>query len=411
MTELTDKTLAINGGEPFRKEPFPAWPIWDESDAEAVADAIRSGQWGIGGGSVAKFEQAFAAYHHARHAVCLVNGTAALEVALRAIGLEAGDEVIVPPYTFIATASACLIVNAMPVFVDVEPTSYNLDPNRIEEAITDRTRAIIAVHIAGCPADMDAITAIARKHGLAVIEDAAQAVGAEWKGRRVGAIGAVGTFSFQSSKNLNSGEGGACLSDSDELAARCWSLHNVGRVKEGAWYQHPILGWNYRITQMQAALLLNQLGRLEEQAHRRSENAVYLSQLLAQIPGIAPPQPDPRVTRHAWHLYIMRYQQEAWAGLPRAKFIEALSAEGIRCSPGYVPLYKEKAFSNPDVYRAAFTSASRAINYDQVHCPVTEKACREEAIWLYQSLLLGTRKDMADIAGAIAKIRNTVSLP
>jgi len=408
MTELTDTSLAVNGGQPLRTAPFPTWPIWDESDVAAVTEALRSSHWGIGGGAVATFQEELAAFHQARHAICLANGTTALEVALRAVGLEAGDEVIVPPYTFIATASACLMVNAVPVFVDIEPVSYNLDPACIEPALTDRTRAIIAVHIAGCPADMDAINAIARKHGLRVVEDAAQAVAAEWKGRRVGAIGDIGTLSFQSSKNLNCGEGGACLTDQDDLADRCWSYSNVGRVREGAWYQHPLLGWNYRITQFQGALLSSQLKRVEEQANRRSENAEYLSLLLAQIPGLSPPQPDPRVTRHAWHLYVIRYHQEQWAGLPRAKFIEALNAEGIKCSPGYVPLYKEKAFRNPDVYGAAFRLASRPIDYDQVVCPVTEKACREEAVWLYQALLLGTRQDMEDIAGAIAKLRRVV---
>jgi len=408
MTELTDSALAINGGEPVRKTAFPSWPVWDESDVQAVAETLRTGQWGIGGGAVAKFEQEFAAYQHARHCSCLVNGTAALEVALRSLGVEAGDEVIVPPYTFIATASACLMVNTVPVFVDVDPESYNLDPAQIEAALTDRTRAIIAVHIAGCPADMDGILAVARKHDLRVVEDAAQAVGAEWKGRRVGAIGDVGTFSFQSSKNLNCGEGGAVLSDDDELANRAWSLQNVGRVKEGAWYQHPVLGWNYRMTQMQGALLLSQMKRLDAQCATRSENAAYLSSLLAEIPGIDPPQPDPRVTRHAWHLYVMKYRQEQWGGLPRAKFIDALNAEGVRCSPGYVPLYKERAFRNPDVFNAAFAQASRKIDYEQVNCPVTERACREEAIWLYQSLLLGSKADMDDIAAAVWKIRKSV---
>jgi dTDP-4-amino-4,6-dideoxygalactose transaminase len=406
MTTLKGSELAINGGTPVRTTPFPKWPVWDESDVEAITETLRSSQWGIGGGAVEKFEKAFAEFQQARFCSCVTNGTAAIEVALRAVGVEAGDEVIVPPYTFIATASACLMVNTVPVFVDIEPDTYNLDPTKIEAAITDRTRAIVAVHIAGCPADLDGITAIAKKHNLKVVEDCAQAHAAEWRGRRVGAIGDVGTFSFQSSKNLNSGEGGACVTDNEEIHQRCWSLHNVGRIPSGQWYQHPLLGWNMRMTQFQGALLLNQLKRLPAQAERRTANAEYLTRQLNQIPGIRPMRVDERVTRHAYHLYIFRYNAEEFGGLPRMDFIKAMSAEGITCSSGYVPLYKEKAFRNPDVYAAAFKLASRPVDYDKVSCPVCEKACAEEAVWLYQAWFIGDdHRDMDDIVAAIEKIR------
>ncbi|HUT73406.1 MAG TPA: DegT/DnrJ/EryC1/StrS family aminotransferase [Armatimonadota bacterium] len=404
MTTLKGSNLAVNGGQPVRVIPFPAWPVWDESDVAAVADAVRSGKWGIGGGRVERFEGEFAEFQQAKHCTCVVNGTAALEIALRAVGVEAGDEVIVPPYTFIATASACLVVNTVPVFVDIEPDTYNLDPAKIEAAITDRTRAIIAVHIAGCPADMDGITAVARKHHLTVIEDAAQAHGAEWRGRRVGAIGAVGGFSFQSSKNLNAGEGGACVTDDEEIYQRCWSLHNVGRVRSGGWYEHPLLGWNYRMTELQGALLSSQLRRAPAQIERRSANAAYLTERLNAIPGIRPLRVDERVTRHAYHLYIFRYDAAAFGGLSRDDFVAALSAEGITCTKGYVPLYKELAFHQPDVYAAAFALAGREMDYDRVRCPVCERACAQEAVWLYQAWLTGERAEVDDIADAIEKI-------
>jgi dTDP-4-amino-4,6-dideoxygalactose transaminase len=406
MGKLKSIKLAINGGKPIRTEHFTKWPVWDASDVEALAEALRSDHWGIGGTKVKEFEEAFAAFQGARHAVCCANGTTALEIAIRAVGLEAGDEVIVPAYTFIATASACLMTNTVPVFADIEPDTYNLDPRRVEEAITERTRAVIPVHIGGCPADMDGITDVAGRRGLRVIEDCAQAHGAEWRGRRVGAIGDVGTFSFQSSKNLNSGEGGCCVTDSEELYLRCWSLHNVGRIPEGKSYEHKLLGWNYRMTEFQAGLLLNQLKRFEEQAKRRSENAAYLTERLSQIDGINPTKVDERVTRHAYHLYIFRYDASAFNGLVREEFIEAMNAEGITCSAGYAPFYREPAFRNLDVYSAAMKLARRRVNYDEVACPVAERACKEEAVWLYQAWLLGTRKDMDDIVRAIEKIRD-----
>jgi dTDP-4-amino-4,6-dideoxygalactose transaminase len=409
MTDvLKSPKLAINGGPKVCARPQPKWPVWDETDAEALDGALRSGWWGIIGGKagdkVAEFEQAFAAFQQAKHAVSITSGTAALEIALRACGLEPGDEVIVPAYTFIATASACLMVNAVPVFVDIEPDTYNIDPAAVEAAITPRTRAVVPVHIGGCPADLDAITAIGKKHNLKVIEDAAQAHGAEWKGRRVGAIGDVGCFSFQSSKNLNCGEGGACVSDNDTLYLRCWSLHNVGRLPEGEWYDHPLLGWNYRMTTFQAALLLSQMARLPEQMRRRTENAQYLTRRLDEIEGIRPNRVDERVTGHAYHLYIFRYDAAAFNGLPRGDFIRALNAEGVPCSSGYTPLYRNDAFKQPDVYAAAF-SLGRKIDYSKVYCPVTERAGAEEAIWLYQTWFLGTREDMDNTADAILKVQ------
>lgn len=393
--------LAINGGAPVRKKDFPLWPIVDKSDEENLLRALRSRRWGLGGGMISKFEAKFAEFCDAKYAVAVPNGTAALEVALRGVGVKAGDEVIIPPYTFIATASAVLTVNAVPVFVDIEADTYLLDPDKIEAAITPRTAAIIPVHIAGLPCDMDRIMRIARKHKLAVIEDACQAHGAEWKGRPVGAIGNAGCFSFQSSKNLSSGEGGVCVTDDRRTHERMWSLHNCGRVPEGAFYEHHLLGWNMRMTEFQAALLLSQMRRLPAQMKRRDQNGAYLTELLNQIEGIKPQKWTKGTTRHAYHLYMFRYDKRAFRGVPRRRFIEALTAEGVGCSAGYVPLYRERIF----VVDPAVDVFAGKVDYSKVRCPVCERACTEESVWLYQRLLLGSKRDMEDIAKAIGKIQ------
>ena len=395
--------LAVNGGTPVRDttaRPWPAWPQWDEREAAALLEVLHSGVWGShAGGQVRAFEAEFARFQDAEYGVCNCNGTASLEVALRAAGISSGDEVIVPPYTFIATASAVLMTNGVPIFADIDPDTYNLDPKAAEAAITPRTKAIIAVHIGGCPADMDAFPELARKHNLVLIEDCAQAHAAAWRGRKVGAIGDMGCFSFQSSKNINAGEGGIILTNSKEYHERCWSIINVGRIPDGAWYEHHVLGSNYRLTEFQGALLRVQLTRLEEQAARRWENAKFLNEELAKIPGIRPLQVDDRVTMHAYHLYIFRYDSAAFGGMSREQFTAALTAEGIPCSVGYVPLYRT------DLFRTRGTVAGAKVDYTKVYCPVAERACADEAIWLFQSMLLGSREDMQDIVDAVAKIQ------
>lgn len=402
MTTRTGEKLALHGGTPVRTKPWPRWPEWDEREAEAVAAVVRGGNWFCRGGTrVDEFTRRFAQYQQARFAVPCTNGTHAIELALRAAGVRAGDEVIVPPYTFIATASAVVQVNAIPVFADIDPHTYNLDPKAAEAAITERTRAIIAVHIGGCPADMDAFPELARRRGLRLIEDAAQAVAAEWRGRKVGALGDAGTFSFQASKNLNAGEGGAIVTDNEEIYDRAWSLADVGRVRDGAWYQHEYISGNYRMTEWQAAILLAQMERLDEQTRRRNENGLYLADHLSRIEGIRPLRRDERVTCHAYHLFVFRYDAGAFGGLPRAEFIRALNAEGVPCSAGYTPLYHQGAFRvDPATHPVA-----AARHYADSHCPVAERVCAEEAIWLFQSMLLGSAADMDDIVAAVEKIQ------
>jgi dTDP-4-amino-4,6-dideoxygalactose transaminase len=422
--------LALHGGPPIRQKPFPSWPVWDEREERALLDVLHSGKWwrfsyGVGvelhepesglRSRVVEFQEAFARHHQARFGLACANGTAAIEVLLKALGVGPGDEVIVPAYTYVATASAVLQVNAIPVFVDIDPATYNIDPKRVEAAITGRTRAMIPVHFAGQSADMDAFIELGRRRRIFVVEDAAHAHGSEWRGKKVGALAEGGTFSFQASKNMTAGEGGLIATNDPKLTALCDSLLWAGREARRPWYEHYRLGWNYRITEFQAAILLQQLQRLEEQNSCRSQNAARLSQRLAQIEGISPLSVDPRSTAHSYHIYLFRYLQDAFAGLPRAQFVQALLAEGIPCFSGYShPLYRNPMFVNKDFYPRGcpFTCG----HYDQEVdftkyaelCPITERACATEAVWLEHRLLLGTHQDVDDIANAVEKIRANV---
>ena len=405
--------LAIEGGMPVRDiaaRPWQRWPIYDEREERALLETLHSGNWwSVEGTQGIEFEKEFAAFQQAKHGVACTNGTAALEIALRALGIGCGDEVIVPPYSFVATASAVVTVGATPVFIDIEGDTLNIDPALIADAISPRTRAIIPAYIAGRPADLDSIMAAAKKCDLRVIEDAAQAHGAEWRGRKVGAIGDFGTFSFQASKNLNAGEGGIILSNDAALADAAWSVVNVGRVRDGRWYEHPVLGGNYRQTEFQSALLRVQLTRLPEQSVRRTENARVLRELLTGIEGIHLPRLDERITCHAYHLFTFRYQPEQFGGRSLDSFVAALMAEGIPCSTGYVPLYKEGIFARQAGGQGAgLCRAGRAIDYGALCLPVCEAVCAD-TVWMPQTLLLGTAEDMSDIAAAIAKIQHSSS--
>ena len=392
--------LAMNGGEKVRTKPFPGWPMWDEGERNALMEVLESGQWGLNNSNVAEFEEKYADYVGVKHSIAVTSGTMALVIALIAADVGVGDEVIIPPYTFTATAGAVVMMNAIPVFADIDPSTYNLDPGELEKVITDRTKAVIPVHVAGGPADMDGIMKVARKHKLMVIEDACQAHAAEWRGKKVGSIGDIGCFSFQASKNLCAGEGGIITTNDDKLASTCWSYHNCGRVKGGARYEQRGLGANFRMTAWQAAILLAQMTKLEEQTEIRNRNGIYLSKKLAEIEGIEPARRDAEVTKHAYHLYMFKYDSEKFGGQPRASFLEALTAEGIPCSRGYHPLYKQDFFKTP-IQRPDGSQ----VDYSKLYLPVVEKVCNEEAVWLKQSMLLGSQEDMDDIVNAVRKIK------
>lgn len=395
-------TLALHGGTAALADvpALPRWPQGGQEEEQALVDVLRSGAWGSTHGEVVRtFEAEFAQFQQTKHAVALANGTLALAASLRATGVGVGDEVIVPPYTFIATASAALFVGAIPVFADVDEHTHLLDPAAAEAAITERTKAIIPVHLAGNVADMDAFQAIGERHQVAIIEDAAQAVGAQWQGRGVGALGDVGTFSFQSSKNLSSGEGGIVTTDDDALAAALYSLVNVGRVPGGGWYQHDSVGYNLRLTEFQAAILRVQLRQLPELQRQRAANDALLRDLLSDVDGVQIATPDPRVTSHGHHLFIFRVPELGAHG-KRDAAVEALAAEGVPgASPGYVPLHKNEAVANES--RALAERLGQPL--PQAACPNADRVS-SDTIWLPQFSLLGSDEQTEAIATAITKV-------
>ncbi len=414
QTNTTD-IPAILGGNPVRTKAWPGWPMWNpETDEKRVLEVLRSGVWSRKG-VVTEFEKAWAETIGAKRALAVVNGTNALIAALVQLDVGGGDEVIVPPYTFIATVAAVIATGAMPVFVDTDLETFQIDTEKIEAKITSRTRAILPVHILGLPANMPRIMEIAKKHNLLVVEDACQAWLAEIDHKKMGTFGNAGCFSFQNSKNMPIGEGGAIVSDDDEFMDRCYSYHNygnpygamVGEVGAGT----AIAGTKLRITEYQAAIGLAQLKRLEGQTVTRNENAAYLKSKIEVIPGIIPYKLYDHVTRAAFHLFPFRYNKEEFNGLPREKFLKALSAEGIPCSKGYSMLnkmpYLNNAFQSKN-FRKMYPKKMLDINKynEQNQCPENDRLCNEEAVWFSQSMLLAGEKDMDDIARAIEKISN-----
>jgi perosamine synthetase len=399
---------ALLGGTPVRRTPFPSWPVADEREEQALVKLVRSGKW-FRGQNVAAFEEAYAKLTGAGGCLATANGTSALITSLAALGVGPGDEVIVPPYTFVATVNAVLLMHALPVFVDTDIETFQIDAGKVAAAITDRTRAIIPVHLGGSAANLDPILEAARARGVPVIEDACQAHLAEWRGRKVGTWGTTGCFSFQASKNLNSGEGGAILSGDANLLEACYRFHNNsrGRRNTGADFSYRHAGANLRMTEFQAALLLAQMTRLEEQSRTREQNAAHLTALLKEIPGIAPARMYDGCTRNAYHLYMFRYDASQFSGLPRAAFLKALAAEGVPASGGYSPLNREPFLD--DVlssrgFQAIYPKARLDAWRERNRCPQNDRLCTE-AVWLTQTMLLGPRTDMEDIAAAVRKVQ------
>ncbi|MBI3209016.1 MAG: DegT/DnrJ/EryC1/StrS family aminotransferase [Candidatus Solibacter usitatus] len=405
VSAATDKP-AVLGGSPAKVSPV-AWPITDETDEKALLNVFRGGKWFRGyGKKVQEFEESYARLTGARHCVAVANGTSALLASLAVLQVGAGDEVILPPYTFVATLNAILERQAIPIFVDVDPATFQIDPARIEAAITPATKAIIPVHMAGAAADLDSILKVANRHRIPVIEDACQAHLGEWKGRKVGTYGVTGCFSFQASNNLNSGEGGAILTNEEEVFLHCSGFHNNGNSSHRP-HSYVGNGLNLRMTEFQAALLMAQMTRLEKQSQQRESNAAYLTKMFNEIPGIVPALLYPGCTRNAWHLYMFRYKAAEFDGLSRAQFLNALKAEGIGASSGYSPLNKnpliDKTFQTRG-YQRFLSPAERKQWPDRTNCPQNDKLCGE-AVWFTQTMLLGPRSGMETIAGAIRNIR------
>ncbi|MES3017265.1 MAG: DegT/DnrJ/EryC1/StrS family aminotransferase [Bacteroidota bacterium] len=402
----------LGGSSAWDKAKWIKWPIWiPEADEKGVLDVLRSGVWSRAA-KVDEFEREWSKALGVKRSLTVSNGTNALVVALNQLDIKGGDEVLVPPYTFIATVQAILANGAMPVFVDVDPETFQIDPDKIEAKITPRTKAILPVHIMGLPADMIRIMAIAKKHNLLVVEDACQAPLAEINKQSVGTFGNAGCFSFQNSKNIAIGEGGAVVSNDDAFMDRCVSYQNlglpygsaVGTITTGS----IRLGTKVRFTEYQAAIGLAQLKRLEEQTVTRNENAAYLKSKMEKIPGILPYKLYPGVTRAAFHLFPFRYKQEQFQGLSRADFLTALRAEGVPCSSGYTPLntqeFLKDAFASKNfkkMYPKELLDYTKYMERNQ--CPKNDQLC-SEAVWFTQNLLLGSREDMDSIAYAIDKI-------
>jgi dTDP-4-amino-4,6-dideoxygalactose transaminase len=386
--------------------PYPHWPQFGQAEEDAVLRVIRSGQWGrLAGFEVAQFEAEFAVLQQAKYGLAVNSGTVALKLALLASGIQAGDEVIVPAYTFIATATAVVEANAVPVFVDIHPDTYCIAPDAVERAITPRTRAILPVHFGGQCADMEAINALAKAHHLTVIEDASHAHGGKERGRMLGSIGDFGCFSFQASKNLNCGEGGFVMTNDEEKWHLLCGFHNNGRIPGNSRHDYEILGGNYRMPELSGALLRAQLTRLGEQTACRDANGRYLNEQLAQIPGIRPLVRDYGDTLHPYHLYMFCYDA-AICGMPRADFCARLQAQGIPAHGGYgCPLYRQRVF-----VERRFGPFSGAGGYDAdvdanaARCPVSERACTTEAVWLGQNVLLGTLEQMTAIVQAVQRV-------
>ncbi len=403
--------LAIKGGKPVRTEGWMKWPVWNKEAEEPMLSVLRSGNWYRGNGHIAsEFEKKYADLIGVKRVVATASGTTALETALHVLGVDAGDEVIVSPYTFIATYNVVFNQKALPVFADTDQETFNINPEKIEEKINERTTAILPVHILGLPADMNRINSIAKKHNLVVIEDACQAWLAEYEGKMCGTLGDLGCFSFQNSKHIPSGEGGAVVGNDDKILDLCHSYHNCGRPygKTGSEFTgYPFRGGNKRITEFQAVILLSQMKRARRDADKRLENALYLDSKLKEIPGIIPYKLTEGATRSAYHLYPFRYKKEFFDNLPRDKFLAALHAEGIPCAGGYGPQYFDGLMEetlNSKGYQRLF-SKQRLDQYREElhHLPDNDQLTRE-AVWFFQNMLLADREDMDDIVNAVHKV-------
>jgi dTDP-4-amino-4,6-dideoxygalactose transaminase len=387
----TVKNLALYGGTPIREKPYPSWPAAEQLERDQLAEVLSSQEWGGHGKTVARFEALFAGMHDCKYGIATATGTLALELALTAAGVGEGDEVIVPAHSFIATATAVSRVRAVPVFVDIEHSSYGIDSEKMELAITDCTRAAIVVHFGGLPVDMDRIGKIARDHKLVIIEDAAHAHGAEWHGQRVGSFGLCAAFSFQNSKTMTAGEGGILTTNSEELAIRARSLNDGGRRETKGWFDHFELGSNFRMTAIQAALLSAQLQRLARRIHLREENVAILRDAV-RTPGISfQVQPD-AVTAHSFYLLVGRVNEKNF-GVDRDEFVKAMEAEGIPCRPFYPhALYQNPLYTDPE-------SPPHRVE----PCPEAELATKD-SFWIPHRALAGNSEDTLDISRAISKV-------
>ncbi|MFF2908921.1 DegT/DnrJ/EryC1/StrS family aminotransferase [Paenibacillus sp. NPDC057934] len=370
---------------------FPEWPMFDEREEENLTQTLRSRSWWrMSGSAVTQFEQNFAKAHGVNYAIAVSNGTHAIELSLMAIGIGPGDEVIVPAYTFISTATPVFRQGGVPVAVDVDPKTLCINPEEIEKAITDKTRAIIVVHFAGHSADMDRIMEIAQTHGLRVIEDAAHAHGGTYKNKPLGSIGDIACYSFQYMKLMTSGEGGAIITNNKELYEKSWLIHNVGRHSQDREYQHSVLGSNYRISEFQAAVLSAQLERLQEQSQRRMVLAEELQRLLADVDGLTPLVHKKEATLHPFYMFTLKYDSEHFGNKSRLEFVDTLKEKGIPAFVGYSAIHQTEVWQQ---------CGGRSLD-----CPIAEKAAKE-MIWLHHRILLGSLGSLVEMVDYIVSLQ------
>ncbi|MGC1273166.1 MAG: DegT/DnrJ/EryC1/StrS family aminotransferase [Planctomycetaceae bacterium] len=402
---------AVLGGTPIVRGGWPGWPIVDEIEQQALRQVLESGNWyryAAGEASrVAEFEQVWANDVGTAHCQATSSGTSALVTALAALDVGPGDEVLVPPYTFVATINAVLVHHALPVFVDSDPETALMDPDQIEQHINGNTRAILPVHVAGAPCAMDRILDIARRHNLKVIEDACQAHTAAWKGKRVGSIGDAGCFSFQNSKNITSGEGGAVTTGDATLYANAQAYQNNGSGRQQDDGVRTSNGANLRLTEFQGALLLAQLERQAELTQRREQNGALLNTLLEAVPGVRAKRTYEGTTRHGYHLYMLDYDPDQFAGMSKSRFLQAVGAEGVPISGGYTALNRQpfiEQFLSSRGFGRIY-SPQRLNEYrEQNQCPANDRMIATTC-WLPQTALLGTGEQMQSIADAFARVQ------
>lgn len=393
------KTLAVCGGNPlFKPEDFKSvWPVVGRAETNAAARVAASGNWwrDVPNSEVAQFEREYAAYHDARHCLAVSNGTVAITAALAALDLPPGAEVIVPSMTFIASASAVIMAGGVPVFADIDPATYQIAARSVEQHITRRTAGIVAVHYGGYPANLDMLRRVAKRHGLFLVEDCAHAQGSEWRGRKVGAIGDAGTFSFQQSKSLTSGEGGAVVTDRADVYEKAYAYHHIGRSLGADRYEHTIVGPNYRLTEFQGAILRTQLRKLQRQTETKMRNVAALFERLRDIPGLTPLKPDKRITQRGYYFVVIRYREGRMKDVPRDVFLRAVRAEGMPVHAAYRhPVYRVPVFAARKVGR---------MDYSKVRLPAVEHASDHEQLAIPHQYFM-YRENVARFAAIFAKV-------
>lgn len=394
--------LAINGGKAYRRKPFPKWPKSDEREATLINEVLESGNWWrVTGEKVKKFEKYFSKFQNTEYCLGVTSGTHAIELSLASLGIGKGDEVVLPAFTYISTGSAVVCSNATPVLVDVDEETFCISTDAFEAAITAKTKAVIAVHMAGNACDMERICEIANKYGIKVIEDSAHGHGGEYKGRRLGSIGNVGIFSFQNGKLMTCGEGGAIVTNDNVIYENAYLRHGVGRPLNDSGYNHNVLGSTSRMSEFHAAILLAQMERVDDMNKLREKNAVYLDRLLSDIDGVIPQKRSKGTTIFTHYMYMFYFDSSKFNGMTRNEFVEVLRAEGIPANIAFPVVSDTKLFREQNFDR----------RIDNYKCNADLSFARKianEVICMPHCVLEGDESDLEDIRGAILKIQKEI---